>query len=219
MVHSLNLKHGSLFNHRGKKYKVRRDGVRTLNLLRSLALNPTLHTKRELLRLRPRIRYAGRTPVLLSRLTERLDDPFLLRIVLMMLGRCGSSYAIPSVMSLVNYHNFRVQRAACRTLHRLEAWSDLRWIASEHENATIRAMAQPRPRRTWESRLGQFLQHTEQREVGQSEMKLNVASELALEGRQPRSGAEIRRVLLRIRRWIRLHTRRTRRRPCWLRHA
>jgi hypothetical protein len=197
---------GEYYRHRGKKYRLHGASRRTLLLIRDIATDPACHSTRGLLQIRARIRLAllVPSPVTVSYLLDTAQETRVRRVCLWLLGRFGHPYATPSVLRYADHADFRVRRAAIRSLHRLHAWSELRRIATDHPDPRIRALATPTEPRPYADRLGAFVAGGKTLESSESDRHLVIAPNVKVgAGRPPKSRWQIRSVLRRIRRLVR----------------
>ncbi len=195
-----------VFHHRGKRYRLRGAGARSLSLLRDIARNPRCQSKDDLLRLRPRIRavLGAPAPVALSYLVDRTKYTRAIRLAIWLLGRIGNSYATPSVLARVNHADFRVQREAIRALKRLHAWPQLARIQQSHDDPRIRTLAEAISPRPYSDRLASFVACSKPIEHAEVAHELVLAPDVEVGGgRPPKSRWQIGRVLRRIRRLVR----------------
>jgi hypothetical protein len=195
-----------VFRHRGKRFRLRGAGRRSLSLLRDIARNPRCQSKDGLLRLRPRIRavLSAPAPVALSYVADRTKYTRALRVAIWLLGRIGNAYATPSVLCHVNHADFRVRREAIRALKRLHAWPQLARIQQSHDDARIRALAKVSPPRPYADRLASFVADSKPIEHTEVAHQLVLAPNVEVgDGRPPKSRWQIGRVLRRIRRLVR----------------
>ena len=195
-----------VFRHRGKRYRLRPAGRRSLALLRDLARNPRYQSQDGLLRLCPRIRkvLATPAPVALCYALDRTNDARAIRLAIWLLGRIGNSYATPSVDRQVGNVDFRVRREAIRALKRLHAWPQLARIQHSHDDARIRAVAEASRPRPYSDRLADFVARSTPIAHAEVARELVLAPDAEFgSGRPPKSRWQIGFVLRRIRRLVR----------------
>lgn len=205
-----------LFRHRGKRYRLRAPGRRTIGLLRDVARDPGCQSLQALLRMRPRIRAVldAPAPVALSYVVDRTNYTRATRMAIWLLGRSGNFYGTPSINRAVDHEDFRVRREAVRALKRLHAWSQLKKIQESHPDPRTRALARVAPPSPYADRLAQFVARsaaasTFESEASQSRGRtprpdLVIAAHASLdEGSPPKEGWRIRLIVRRIRRLVR----------------
>ena len=195
-----------VFQHRGKRYRLRVPGRRSLVLLRDIETNPRCQSKDDLLRLRPRIRdvLAAPSPVALCDGLDRTSDARAIRLAIWLLGRIGNCYATASVDCQVDHADFRVRREAVRALKRLHAWPQLARIQNLHRDGRIRALAEASPPRPYADRLTSFVARSTPIEHSEVARELVLAPDAEFgSGRPPKSRWQIGFVLRRIRRLVR----------------
>ena len=195
-----------VFQHRGKRYRLRVPGRHSLALLRDIATNPRCQSQDDLLRLRPSIRkvLAAPAPVALCYVLDSTSDPRAIRLATWLVGRIGNSYATTSVDRQVDHADFRVQREAIRALKRLHAWPQLARIQNSHQDRRIRALAEASPPRPYADRLTSFVAGSTPIEHSEVARVLVLAADAEFgSGRPPKSRWQIGFVLRRIRRLVR----------------
>ncbi len=195
-----------VFQHRGKRYRLRVPGRRSLALLCDVAANPRCQSKDDLLRLRPRIRkvLAAPAPVALCYVLDRSNHARAIRLAIWLLGRIGNSYATASVDGQVDHADFRVRREAIRALKRLHAWPQLARIENSHQDRGIRALAEASPPRPYADRLTSFVARSTPIEHSEVARELVLAPDVDIgSGRAPKSRWQLGLVLRRIRRLVR----------------
>ena len=128
------------------------------------------------------------------------------RIAIWLLGRAHDRSAVNVVNTFASGHSCAIRREATRSLRRLEAWTELRWIAVNDPNETIRRIATPTPCRDFSTRLTQFAGERVYPivEAPKPEFRLFTVLNSSAEGR-PKSRDLIARLLSHIRLLLRGH--------------
>ena len=178
------------FVFRGRSYAIRKSGQRLLRLLSSWQRVINEEESRAL-SLRADIDRVVQSPptTLLCFLIYRINDPLLIRM-LMLIVRRGRVHAATKQV-FFKYENLdpRARRDVVRTLEKMAAWRELAIIADKCRFEDTREMACEKQRPSFQTRLSQFSEITSVHATGEHHPSLKVAVGTELTRVSPRAAA------------------------------